>query len=47
MLKYSENGQFTLEISLVLPVTAFNLFKNSLQSSWSLKKQLQIDNQYK
>lgn len=45
MLKYSENGQFTLEISLVL--TAFNLFKNSLQSSWSLKKQLQIDNQYK
>ena len=45
MLKYSENGQFTLEISLVL--TAFNLFKNSLQSSWSLREQFQINNQYK
>ena len=46
MLKYYENGQFTfIEISVVL--TAFNLFMNSLQSSWSLKEQLQIDNQYK
>ena len=45
MLKYYENGQFTLEISVVL--TAFNLFMNSLQSSWSLKEQLQINNQYK